>query len=226
MYNTILQLKDVDFNYNSKNIFEKTNLEIKEGEFIFLVGESGVGKTTLLKLIYFDLFPVKGTLKFDRFDSVTLDRTDIPLVRQKIGIVFQDFKLLNDRSVFENIALPLYILGEKSEAVRRKVFDVGSLVGLMNRLNEMPYDISGGEQQRVAIARAIVNDPLFLIADEPTGNLDPFIAMDIIKLLMKVNTKGTTVVVATHNFDIVKRFRNRRIIQIKDQSLVDVRVKD
>lgn len=226
MYNTILQLKDVDFNYNSKKIFEKTNLEIKEGEFIFLVGESGVGKTTLLKLIYFDLFPVKGTLKLDRFDSVTLDRTDIPLVRQKIGIVFQDFKLLNDRNVFENIALPLYILGEKSEAVRRKVFDVGSLVGLMNRLNEMPYDISGGEQQRVAIARAIVNDPLFLIADEPTGNLDPFIAMDIIKLLMKVNTKGTTVVVATHNFDIVKRFRNRRIIQIKDQSLVDVRVKE
>jgi cell division transport system ATP-binding protein len=225
MYNTIFQLKDVDFNYNSKIIFEKTNLEIKEGEFIFLVGESGVGKTTLLKLIYFDLFPVNGTVKFDRFDSVTLDKTDIPLVRQKIGIVFQDFKLLNDRNVFENIALPLYILGEKSEAVRRKVFDVGSLVGLMNRLNEMPYDISGGEQQRVAIARAIVNDPLFLIADEPTGNLDPFIAMDIIKLLMKVNMKGTTVIVATHNFDIVKRFQDRRIIQIKEHSLVDVRVK-
>lgn len=226
MYNTILQLKEVDFNYNAKNIFKKTNLEIKEGEFIFLVGESGVGKTTLLKLIYFDLFPVNGTVKFDRFDSVTLDRTDIPLVRQKIGIVFQDFKLLNDRNVFENIALPLYILGEKSEAVRRKVFDVGSLVGLMNRLNEMPYDISGGEQQRVAIARAIVNDPLFLIADEPTGNLDPFIAMDIIKLLMKVNTKGTTVIVATHNFEIVKKFQNRRIIQIKEHSLVDVRVKN
>jgi len=226
MYNTILHLKDVDFNYNSKKIFEKTNFEIKEGEFIFLVGESGVGKTTLLKLIYFDLFPVNGTVKFDRFDSGTLDKTDIPLVRQKIGIVFQDFKLLNDRNVFENIALPLYILGEKSEAVRRKVFDVGSLVGLMNRLNEMPYDISGGEQQRVAIARAIVNDPLFLIADEPTGNLDPFIAMDIIKLLMKVNMKGTTVVVATHNFDIVKRFQDRRIIQIKEHSLVDVRVKN
>ncbi|MBN1634508.1 MAG: ATP-binding cassette domain-containing protein [Ignavibacteria bacterium] len=222
----MLQLKEVDFNYNAKNIFKKTNLEIKEGEFIFLVGESGVGKTTLLKLIYFDLFPVNGTVKFDRFDSVTLDRTDIPLVRQKIGIVFQDFKLLNDRNVFENIALPLYILGEKSEAVRRKVFDVGSLVGLMNRLNEMPYDISGGEQQRVAIARAIVNDPLFLIADEPTGNLDPFIAMDIIKLLMKVNTKGTTVIVATHNFEIVKKFQNRRIIQIKEHSLVDVRVKN
>lgn len=226
MYNTIFQLKDVDFNYNSKKIFEKTNLEIKEGEFIFLVGESGVGKTTLLKLIYFDLFPVNGTVKFDRFDSVTLDKTDIPLVRQKIGIVFQDFKLLNDRNVFENIALPLYIMGEKSEAVRRKVFDVGSLVGLMNRLNEMPYDISGGEQQRVAIARAIINDPLFLIADEPTGNLDPFIAMDIIKLLMKVNMKGTTVIVATHNFDIVKRFQDRRIIQIKEHSLVDVRVKN
>lgn len=225
MYNTILELKNVDFSYNSKKIFEKTNLEIKEGEFAFLVGESGIGKTTLMKLIYFDLFPVAGTVKFDRFESNTLDRTDIPVVRRKIGIVFQDFKLLNDRNVFENIALPLYIAGEKGETVRRKVFDVGSLVGLMNRLNEMPYDISGGEQQRVAIARAIVNDPLFLIADEPTGNLDPFIAMDIIKLLMKVNMKGTTVIVATHNFEIVKRFQNRRIIQIKEHNLFDVRVK-
>ena len=225
MYNTILELKNVDFSYNSKMIFEKTNLEMKEGEFAFLVGESGIGKTTLLKLFYFDLFPVSGTVKFDKFDSDTLDRTDIPLIRRKIGIVFQDFKLLNDRNVFENIALPLYIAGEKGEAVRRKVFEVGSLVGLMNRLNEMPYDISGGEQQRVAIARAIVNDPLFLIADEPTGNLDPFIAMDIIKLLMKVNMKGTTVIVATHNFEIVKRFQNQRIIQIKEHNLFDVRIK-
>jgi len=226
MYNTILQFKDVDFSYNSKKVFAKMNLEIKEGEFLFLVGESGIGKTTFLKLIYFELIPSSGTVKFDRFDSNTLDRTDIPMLRQKIGIVFQDFKLLNDRNIFENIALPLYIAGEKGEAVRRKVFEVASLVGLINRLNEMPYDISGGEQQRVVIARAIVNDPPFLIADEPTGNLDPFISMDIIRLLMKVNRKGTTIVVATHNFEIVKRFQDKRIIQIKEHRLYDVRVKN
>jgi len=225
MYNTILQFKDVNFSYHSKAIFENANIEIKEGEFIFLVGESGIGKTTMLKLIYFDLFPDKGTIIFDKYNSSELDKTDIPELRQKLGIVFQDFKLLNDRNVFENIALPLYIAGEKKEAIKRKVYDIASLVGLMNRLNDMPYDISGGEQQRVAIARAIVTDPLFLLADEPTGNLDPFIALDIIKLLLKINMNGTSIIVATHNFEIVKRFQNRRIIQIKDKKLYDVRVK-
>ncbi|MCX7834328.1 MAG: ATP-binding cassette domain-containing protein [Ignavibacteria bacterium] len=225
MYNTILQFKNVKFSYHSKPIFDDANIEIKEGEFVFLVGESGIGKTTMLKLIYFDLFPEKGEIIFDNYKSSELDKSDIPEIRQKLGIIFQDFKLLNDRNVYENIALPLYISGEKKETIKRKVYDVASLVGLMNRLNEMPYDISGGEQQRVAIARALVNDPLFLLADEPTGNLDPFIALDIIKLLLKINMNGTSIIVATHNFEIVKRFQNRRIIQIKDKKLYDVRVK-
>ncbi len=225
MYNTILQFKNVKFNYHSKAIFDDANIEINEGEFVFLVGESGIGKTTMLKLIYFELFPEKGEIILDKYKSTEIDKTDIPELRQKLGIVFQDFKLLNDRNVFENIALPLYIAGEKKETIKRKVYDIASLVGLINRLNEMPYDISGGEQQRVAIARALVNDPLFLLADEPTGNLDPFIALDIIKLLLKINMNGTSVIVATHNFEIVKRFQNRRIIQIKDKKLYDVRVK-
>lgn len=225
MYNTLVQLDDVSFSYHSKEIFRNANLEIKENEFIFMVGESGIGKTTLLKMMYFDTIPEKGKVVFDKYDSTTLDETDIPELRQKIGIVFQDFRLLNDRNIFENIALPLYVAGEKREAIKRKVFNVASTVGLINRINERPYDLSGGEQQRVAIARAMINDPSLLIADEPTGNLDPFIAIEIIKLLLKINMSGTSVIIATHNFDIVKRFQNKRIIQIKDFKIFDVRVK-
>lgn len=225
MYNTLVQFDNVSFSYHSKDIFRNANLEIKENEFIFMVGESGIGKTTLLKMMYFDTIPEKGKVVFDKYDSTTLDETDIPELRQKIGIVFQDFRLLNDRNIFENIALPLYVAGEKREAIKRKVFNVASTVGLINRINERPYDLSGGEQQRVAIARAMINDPSLLIADEPTGNLDPFIAIEIIKLLLKINMSGTSVIIATHNFDIVKRFQNKRIIQIKDFKLFDVRVK-
>jgi cell division transport system ATP-binding protein len=225
MYNTLVQLDDVSFSYHSKEIFRNANLEIKENEFIFMVGESGIGKTTLLKMMYFDTIPEKGKVVFDKYDSTTLDETDIPELRQKIGIVFQDFRLLNDRNIFENIALPLYVAGEKREAIKRKVFNIASTVGLINRINERPYDLSGGEQQRVAIARAMINDPSLLIADEPTGNLDPFIAIEIIKLLLKINMSGTSVIIATHNFDIVKRFQNKRIIQIKDFKIFDVRVK-
>lgn len=225
MYNTLVQFENVCFSYQSKEIFRNANLEIKEGEFIFMVGESGIGKTTLLKMMYFDTIPDKGKVVFDKYDSSTLDETEIAELRQKIGIVFQDFRLLNDRNIFENIALPLYIAGEKRESIKRKVFNVASTVGLINRINEKPYELSGGEQQRVSIARAMVNDPSLLIADEPTGNLDPFIAIEIIKLLLKINMSGTSVIIATHNFDIVKRFQNKRIIQIKDLKLFDVRVK-
>lgn len=221
----MIYLNNISFSYNSKNIFSEAKLEIHKGEFLFIVGESGIGKTTLLKLIYFDLFPDKGQIKFDKYDNFSIDKSDIPILRRQIGIVFQDFKLFNDRDVFENIAIPLYISGENKEKIRKKVYDVSSRVGLVDRLKEMPYDLSGGEQQRVSIARAIVNDPLILIADEPTGNLDPFIAYEIIKLLDEINVKGTTVLIATHNFDIVRKFGEKRIIQIKKNKFFDVRLK-
>ena len=221
----MISLDNITFNYNSKKIFSEAGLEIEKGDFLFIVGESGIGKTTLLKLIYFDLFPSKGTIKFDKYDSYTIDKSDIPLLRRKIGIVFQDFKLFNDRNIFENIALPLYISGENKEKVRKKVYEVSSKIGLVDRLKEMPYDLSGGEQQRVSIARAIVNNPLILLADEPTGNLDPFISHEIIKLLEEINIKGTTILIATHNFEIVRKFKGKRIIQIKKNSFYDVRLK-
>ena len=225
MDNSIVKFNNVSFSYPSKEIFKDASLDVKQGEFIFLVGESGIGKTTLMKLLYFDLKPDEGIINFENFSSENIDKSNIPEIRQRIGIIFQDFKLLNDRNVFENIALPLYISGEKKEYIKKKVYEVASTVGLVDRLNEMPYDLSGGEQQRVVVARSVVNDPKLIFADEPTGNLDPFIALDIIKLLLKINMSGTTIIVATHNFDIIKRFKDKRIIQIKDERLFDVRVK-
>ena len=221
----MLKLENVSFAYSTKEIFDNIQLYIDKGEFTFLVGESGIGKTTLLKLIYMDEKPLTGNISFDVFETAKIDKNDIPIIRRKLGIVFQDYKLLNDRNIFENIALPLYIEGETPEIIRKRVFDCASRVGLLNKINEMPYDLSGGEQQRVAIARAIVNDPLLILADEPTGNLDPFIAMEILKLLNEINLLGTAVIFATHNFEIVKRMKEKRIIQIKDHKLYEVKMK-
>lgn len=221
----MIRLNDLKFSYDTKEIFDDLNVEIRKEDFTFLVGESGIGKSTLLKLLYFELLPKSGYVKFEEFDSSTLDKKEIPLIRRRIGIVFQDFKLLNDRNVFENIATPLYITSNKKETIKKKVYDIASKLGLINYLKEMPYDLSGGEQQRVAIGRAIVNEPVLLIADEPTGNLDPFISNEIIKLLIDINIQGTTVIVATHNFEIVKRFSEKRILQVKDKKVFDVRIK-
>jgi cell division transport system ATP-binding protein len=221
----MISLNNTTFSYHNKEIFENVQLDINKGEFVFLVGESGIGKTTLLKLIYFELIPKAGYVKFDEYNSSDIDKSEIPLLRRKIGIVFQDFKLLNDRNIFENIAVPLYITGEKKEDIKRKVYEISSKLGLMDHLKDMPYDLSGGEQQRAAIARAMITDPVLLLADEPTGNLDPFVALDIVKLLNDINKTGTTLLIATHNFEIVKKFSDKRILQIKDRNLVDVRIK-
>lgn len=221
----MITFNNVSFSYSNKEIFNSASLEINKGEFVFLVGESGIGKTTFLKLIYFDTKPKTGHVIFDEYNSENIDKTEIPFLRRKIGIVFQDFKLLNDRNIFENIAIPLYIAGEKKDLIKKKVFDISSKLGLMEHMNDMPYDISGGEQQRVAIARAMITDPVLLLADEPTGNLDPFVALDIVKLLNDINKTGTTLIMATHNFEIVKKFNDKRILQIKDKKLFDVRIK-
>jgi cell division transport system ATP-binding protein len=218
-------LDKITFSYPDKEIFENASLEVNEGEFLFIVGESGIGKTTLLKLIYFDLFPEKGIVKFGNYSSKTIDKTDIPALRRDIGIVFQDFKIFYDRNVFENLAIPLYILNNKSDEIKKKVYDVASRFKLLEILKKMPYDLSGGEQQKVCIARAMINDPKLLIADEPTGNLDPFISYELFKLIDDINIRGTTVIVATHNFEIVRKFPEKRIIQIKSNNFFDVKLK-
>jgi cell division transport system ATP-binding protein len=221
----LILLNDVSFSFPKKEIFRKINLKIDKGEFVFLIGESGTGKTTLLRMINMELIPYHGEIIVDGYSSRTMKKPEVPLLRRKIGFVFQDFKLLHDRNVFDNVALPLYLAGLKPPVVKKKVFNILNEVGVLESYKKMPIELSGGEQQRISIARAIVNEPFVLMADEPTGNLDPFVSFEIIKLLLNVNFRGTAVLIATHNYEIVRKLKNKRILQIKDKSVVDVVMK-
>jgi len=189
------------------------NLFIDKGEFVFLTGASGAGKTTLLKHIYMEEFPTTGQVFVCGFDSKYINKKrDIPLLRRKLGIVFQDFRLLNDRDVYENIAFALRVTGIPERIIKRKVFEVLAKTGLSHKCSHFPSQLSGGEQQRVSITRAIVNDPLVLLADEPTGNLDAEISREIFALLKEINSWGTTVVMATHDLHLIERSHYRRLI--------------
>jgi cell division transport system ATP-binding protein len=222
----LIFFKNVSFSYPKKEIYKDVSFTIEKGEFVFLIGESGMGKTTLLRMINMELFPEEGELIVSDYNSKTIKKPEVPLLRRKIGFVFQDFKLLDDRNVYDNVALPLYLSGIKPAQIKKKVFNVLNEVGVFDCYKKMPEELSGGEQQRVAIARAIVNEPFILIADEPTGNLDPFVSFDIIKLLLNINFTGTAILIATHNYEIVKKLRSKRLLQIKDKKILDVVIKD
>ncbi len=188
------------------------NLEIAAGEFVFVVGDSGSGKSTLIKLLLKELEPTEGTITINGQNIGNIRHKDIPRFRRNIGVVFQDFRLLKDRNVYENVAFAQRAVGTSVKAMRRKVPAVLSMVGLAAKYKSYPREISGGEQQRVAIARALVNEPKILLADEPTGNLDNHNAWEIMKLLEEINGRGTTVLVVTHNMDFVKTMQKRVII--------------
>lgn len=222
----MISFNNVSFFYPKKELFKDVTFKIEKGEFSFLIGESGTGKTTLLRMINMELPPQAGEVNVFNFSSKTIKRPEIPVVRRKIGFVFQDYKLLNDRDVFDNVALPLYLAGEKPDIIKKKVFNILNEVGIFDSYRKMPLELSGGEQQRVSIARAMVNEPYILIADEPTGNLDPFVSFEIIKLLLNINYKGTAVFMATHNYDIVKKLKSKRLMQIKDKKVFDVVIKE
>lgn len=191
------------------------DLEIKKGEFVFLTGPSGAGKTTLFRMISAFDKPTSGAVTVAGYDLSEINENEVPFFRRKIGVVFQDFKLLKDRSVFENVALPLEIKREKESFIQKRVNDILDQVGLLFRSNHLPEQLSGGEQQRVAIARALIHQPGLLIADEPTGNLDPQLSLEIMDLLDRVNAQGTTVVVATHDHSIVTSKPSRRRIELR-----------
>jgi cell division transport system ATP-binding protein len=222
----LISFNNVSFFYPKKELFKDVTFKIEKGEFSFLIGESGTGKTTLLRMINMELPPQAGEVNVFNFSSKTIKKPEIPVVRRKIGFVFQDYKLLNDRDVFDNVALPLYLAGEKPDIIKKKVFNILNEVGIFDSYRKMPLELSGGEQQRVSIARAMVNEPYILIADEPTGNLDPFVSFEIIKLLLNINYKGTAVFMATHNYDIVKKLKSKRLMQIKDKKVFDVVIKE
>lgn len=222
----MINFNNISFSYPTKDLFDDVSFQIGKGEFVFLIGESGTGKTSLLRMINMELFPQSGEVIVYGFNSRIIKPPEIPVLRRKIGFVFQDYKLLNDRDVFENVALPLYLAGVKPDIIKKKVFNVLNEVGVFDSYKKMPQELSGGEQQRVSIARAIVNEPYILIADEPTGNLDPFVSFEIIKLLLNINYKGTAVFIATHNYEIVKRLKSKRLLQIKDKKILDVVIKE
>jgi len=195
------------------------NFEIERGEFVFLIGASGAGKSTMIKLITREELPTSGTVYINNMDLSLLHKKDIPYLRRGIGIVFQDYKLLNQKTVFENVAFAMEITGASTREIKKQVPLVLDLMGLGKKAKSYPHELSGGEQQRVALARAIVNAPSIIIADEPTGNLDPRNSAEIMNLLNEINKKGTTVIVTTHEKHFVDSM-GKRVISIRQGSLV------
>ncbi|HEY7332372.1 MAG TPA: cell division ATP-binding protein FtsE [Candidatus Limnocylindria bacterium] len=211
---------DVGMTYpNGKVALADVNVSIPAGDFVFLVGPSGAGKSTFIRLLIREQLPTSGRVVVAGRDLSRLRRRDVPKLRRRIGIVFQDFRLLPGKTVFENVAFALEVTGAPGGEIRRRVPQLLSLVGLQDHADHLPTQLSGGEQQRVAIARALVHDPAMLIADEPTGNLDPVTSWEIIQLLIQINALGTTVLMATHNQEIVNAMR-RRVLALEHGTLV------
>ncbi len=196
------------------------SLDIEEGEFVFIVGDSGSGKSTLIKLLLKELEPTEGTITINNKKLNKIKRRQIPKFRRNIGVVFQDFRLLKDRNIYDNVAFAQKVIGESNRSIKKNVPSMLSMVGLAAKYRSYPRQLSGGEQQRVAIARALINEPKILLADEPTGNLDNHNEWEIMKLLEEINSRGTTVVVVTHNLEIVKAM-NKRVITMKKGVVVE-----
>ena len=196
------------------------SLDIEEGEFVFIVGDSGSGKSTLIKLLLKELEPTEGTITINNKKLNKIKRRQIPKFRRNIGVVFQDFRLLKDRNIYDNVAFAQKVIGESNRSIKKNVPSMLSMVGLAAKYRSYPRQLSGGEQQRVAIARALINEPKILLADEATGNLDNHNAWEIMKLLEEINSRGTTVVVVTHNLEIVKAM-NKRVITMKKGVVVE-----
>lgn len=206
--------------YNEKSIgLRNVNLHIDAGEFVSIVGQSGTGKTTLMKILIAEERPTKGRVEIGDWDISSIRNNDIPFFRRQIGMVFQDFKLLPKKTVYENVAFALEVAGETRKRIREVVPQVLEIVGLHNKISSYPFQLSGGEQQRVAIARSLVHRPKIMIADEPTGNLDAINTVEIIEILKKINEFGTTVLLTTHNREVVNQLR-RRVVTLRDGEII------
>ena len=214
----MVEFKNITYNYSSKSGIYDVDLSIKDDEFCFLVGPTGSGKSTLLKLLYFDLFSDKGDVRVLKYLSSKIKKKDIHRVRKKIGVIFQDYKLLKQRTVYENIALPLHINGIGRKKISNLVNEALELTELSRYSKKFPNELSGGEQQRVCIARAIVKNPDIILADEPTGNLDPTTGHKILRILEQINKEGTCVIMATHNYKLIAE-KPYRVIEL-DQGRV------
>ncbi|MCI0921402.1 cell division ATP-binding protein FtsE [Sphingobacterium rhinopitheci] len=219
--NTVIRLKNVDIYQQKHLVLSNVNLEIKQNEFIYLIGQSGTGKSSLLKIIYGDLYIANGEGVVAGFDLRKINDNDVPYLRRKLGIVFQDFHLLNDRTVEKNLEFVLKATGwTDKKLIESRMVDVLEKVGLRSKLHKMPHELSGGEQQRVVIARALLNNPEIILADEPTGNLDPATSEEIVLLLRDIASAGTAVLMATHDYQIIRNMPSR-IIKTGDGALHD-----
>ena len=215
----MVEFKNISFSYSKESGVYDIDLKVQDGEFCFLVGPTGSGKTSLLKMIYFDILPLKGEINVLGYNSKKTKKNKIHKLRKKIGVIFQDYKLLQQRTVYENIALPLHINGLGRKKIKDNVEEALDLSDLSDYQNKFPHQLSGGEQQRVCIARAIVKNPELILADEPTGNLDPAAAHKILKILEQINKEGTSIIMATHNYKLISD-KDYRIIELKEGSLV------
>ncbi|MCF1684331.1 cell division ATP-binding protein FtsE [Tetragenococcus halophilus] len=216
----MIEMKDVTKKYsNGTAAIRGLSISIDQGEFVYVVGPSGAGKSTFVKLMYREEKPTGGDLQVADYDLMKIKNREVPYLRREIGVVFQDYKLLERKTVYENVAYAMQVIGCRPREVKKRVNDVLEMVGLKHKARVFPNQLSGGEQQRVSIARAIVNTPQVLIADEPTGNLDPEISWEIMRLLDRINAQGTTVVMATHNRTIVNTIRHR-VIAIENGKII------
>lgn len=217
----MIQVYNVSMSYKKDiEVLHEINFEVKKGEFVFLVGTSGAGKTTILRLLYRELAPTSGHIIIAGKNLAQISRAQIPYLRRRMGVIFQDFKLLPNKTVQENIALAMKVTGVNRSQIRQQVDQLLHQMSLVHRKDALPEDISGGEQQRVAIARAMANDPVVLLADEPTGNLDPKLSLEIMHLFESFNFRGTTVMVATHDLSLVQQL-GKRVIRIEDGKNVE-----
>ena len=217
----MVSLSNVRMRYpgTKKDVLKDLDLTIKDGEFLFLVGPSGSGKSTIIKLLTGEVKASGGKIRVNDFDLRTIKRRHLPRLRRTLGVIFQDFRLIDDMTVYENVAFAMRVVGASNREIRKRVPYVLDLVGLTDCKNRLPKELSGGEQQRVAIARALVNSPGLIIADEPTGNLDPAKSLEIMMLLNKINEMGTTVLVVTHEKELVNAF-GKRVVSLSNGELV------
>jgi cell division transport system ATP-binding protein len=220
----MLTFNNVEFKYPNQEVFNNLNMQLNSGDFAFLIGKSGVGKSTLLQLVYMDILPQSGYVQVGEFSSDTIKPRKLPALRKRLGVVFQDFKLLEDRNVYNNLAFILHVTETPRKIIKEKIMNSLKSVGLEHKYKNMPSQLSGGEKQRVAIARAVINNPKLILADEPTGNLDPKTSDEIMSILQDINARGTAVLFATHNYELVKK-TEAKIFKIENGKAAKVKLK-
>lgn len=222
---SVIDFNNVTVSYDRQTVLDKVSFTLGNGEFAYLIGQTGAGKSSFLRLIYRDLVPDTGHVQVADYNVTTMSKKEVPYLRRRLGIVFQDFQLLPDRTVYENVAFSMQVTGAKNSYIKQRVLEVLGMVGLSHKRKNMPNDLSGGEKQRVVIARSLANEPRILLADEPTGNLDPEASASIMELLERINNRGMAVLMVTHDYDTVRQYPYRTL-KLKNGKISEVNAKE